>query len=176
MLDQKFFGREPVKRAECPFCGLPVEKPKELHKVVIGDRGTDSYALHDHKAFLYDHEKNLLVMPILLAEIDEKQRGDEIPDNAYGDYVFQGAYVYDLTVEDGFDLRGTITHIDDEDMFDKYGYYYYDYGYAIKRSLYIDDVLYTVSDNKVQGNYLDSLKLAAGVELPHEEIYDSYYE
>jgi len=30
MLDRKFFGREPVQRAKCPFCGLPVEKPKEL--------------------------------------------------------------------------------------------------------------------------------------------------
>jgi hypothetical protein len=30
MLDQKFFGREPVQRAKCPFCGLPVERPKEL--------------------------------------------------------------------------------------------------------------------------------------------------
>ena len=30
MLDQKFFGREPIQRAKCPFCGLPVEKPKEL--------------------------------------------------------------------------------------------------------------------------------------------------
>ncbi|MCP4575750.1 MAG: HEAT repeat domain-containing protein [Deltaproteobacteria bacterium] len=31
MLDQKFFGREPIQRAECPFCGLPIEKPKELN-------------------------------------------------------------------------------------------------------------------------------------------------
>jgi len=30
MLDRKFFGREPIQRAKCPFCGLPVEKPKEL--------------------------------------------------------------------------------------------------------------------------------------------------
>ncbi len=30
MFDRKFFGREPVQRAKCPFCGLPVEKPKEL--------------------------------------------------------------------------------------------------------------------------------------------------
>lgn len=30
MLDRKFFGREPVQRAKCPFCGLPVERPKEL--------------------------------------------------------------------------------------------------------------------------------------------------
>ena len=30
MLDRKFFGREPIQRAKCPFCDLPVEKPKEL--------------------------------------------------------------------------------------------------------------------------------------------------
>jgi len=30
MLNHKFFGREPVQRAKCPFCGLVVEKPKEL--------------------------------------------------------------------------------------------------------------------------------------------------
>ncbi len=30
MFDRKFLGREPVQRAKCPFCGLPVEKPKEL--------------------------------------------------------------------------------------------------------------------------------------------------
>jgi len=142
-----------------------VEKPKELHKVVIGDRGTDSYALYDHKAFLYDREKNLLVIPVLLAEIDEEQWGDERPDNAYGDYVFQGAYVYDLTIEDGFDLRGRITHIDDGDAFDRYGYYYYDYGYAIKRSLYIGDALYTVSDNMLQANSLDDLGLIEKIRL-----------
>ena len=142
-----------------------VEKPKELHKVIIGDRGTDSYALQDHKAFLYDYDKNLLVIPVLLAEIDEEQYGDNIRDNAYGDYVFQGAYVYDLTIEDGFDLKGRITHVDDEDAFDKYGYYYYDYGYAVKRSLYIDDVLYTVSDNKIMANSIDDLEEIAEVEL-----------
>ena len=143
-----------------------VENPKELHKVVIGDRGTDSYALQDHKAFLYDSEKELLVIPVLLAEINEEQWGEEIPDNAYGDYVFQGAYVYDLTVEDGFDLKGAVTHIDDEDAFDKYGYYYYDYGYAIKRSLYIDDALYTISENRVQANSLKDLESIAEIELP----------
>ena len=31
-----------------------VENPIELHKVVIGDRGTDSPVLYDHKAFLFD--------------------------------------------------------------------------------------------------------------------------
>ena len=38
-----------------------VENPIELHKVVIGERGTDSEALYDHKAFLFDKDRNLLI-------------------------------------------------------------------------------------------------------------------
>ena len=30
MFESKFFGREPVKKPECPFCGSLVEAPKEL--------------------------------------------------------------------------------------------------------------------------------------------------
>ena len=30
MFESKFFGRDPVKRAACPFCGQIVEKPQEL--------------------------------------------------------------------------------------------------------------------------------------------------
>ena len=30
MLESKFFGREPIKRPVCPFCGLLIEAPKEL--------------------------------------------------------------------------------------------------------------------------------------------------
>lgn len=132
-----------------------VSDPKELHKVVIGDRGTDSYVLQDHKAFLFDRDKNLLVIPILLAEI----KGDKetLPSNTYGDYVFQGAYVYDVTLENGFDLKGRITHYDDDQTFLKSGYYYFDDQYSVKRSLYIDNVLYTVSGKKIKLNDLDNL-------------------
>ncbi len=133
-----------------------VSDPKELHKVVIGDRGTDSYVLQDHKAFLFDRDKNLLVIPILLAEI----KGDKetLPSNTYGDYVFQGAYVYDVTLENGFDLKGRITHYDDDQTFLKSGYYYFDDQYSVKRSLYIDNVLYTISGKKIKLNDLSDLE------------------
>ncbi len=45
------------------------QNPQEMHKVGIGDRGTDSYVLHDHKALLFDRKRNLLVIPVLLAEL-----------------------------------------------------------------------------------------------------------
>ena len=137
-----------------------VSNPIELHKVIIGDRGTESEALRDHKAFLFDREKNLLVLPITLAEI----KGEKSSSNSYGDYTFQGAYVYDLTASGGFDLRGRVTHYDNVDVFEKSGYRFY--GNAnIRRSLYIGDVLYTFSDARLQMNDLDSLDRLDKIEL-----------
>jgi uncharacterized secreted protein with C-terminal beta-propeller domain len=46
-----------------------VNNPVEISKLEIGDRGTDSPVLRDHKAFLFDKSRNLLVMPILEAYI-----------------------------------------------------------------------------------------------------------
>jgi uncharacterized secreted protein with C-terminal beta-propeller domain len=143
-----------------------VANPKEMYKVVIGDRGTDSYALKDHKAFLFDKEKNLLVVPILLAEIPAAQKD---PANrqwpVYGEFTFQGAYVYDLSLDNGFAFKGRITHYDDNTTFMKSGYYYYGDDYSVKRSLYIGDVLYTVSGMKIKLNSLSDLAELKQLEL-----------
>ncbi len=133
-----------------------VEKPKEIDKYEIGDRGTDSYALQDHKAFLFSKSKNLLVIPILLAEIDEEKYPRGVSANTYGDFVWQGAYVFELTLEDGFELKGRVTHAD-AGQFLKSGYYYGDDSTSVKRSLYMDDTLYTISDKKIKMNYLRGL-------------------
>ncbi len=133
-----------------------VENPIQLHKVVIGDRGTDSEVLRDHKAFLFSKDKNLLVIPVLLAEI--KGDKESLPPNTYGDYVFQGAYVYRVTLENGFELMGRITHYNDTEAFMKSGYYFRGDGYSIRRSLYIDNVLYTISERKIKLNSLEDLE------------------
>jgi len=132
-----------------------VSNPVELHRTIIGDRGTDSEALRDHKAFLFDRGRNLLVLPITLAEI----AGDKetLPDNTYGDFVYQGAYVYDLTLENGFDLKGRITHYDSDESFKKAGYYWGGHGLNVRRSLYIGDVLYTISNGMIKANSLSDL-------------------
>ena len=144
-----------------------VENPKELHKVVIGDRGTDSYALHDHKAFLFDREKELLVIPILLAEFSGDP--EDLPDWSYGDYVYQGAYVYRLSLDDGFELQGRITHFDDDDIFKKSGYYFYDGTYSVKRSGYIENVLWTLSQNRLKLNQLSGLDELATLDFGDPE-------
>jgi uncharacterized secreted protein with C-terminal beta-propeller domain len=140
-----------------------VSNPVEVAKYEIGDRGTESPVLDDHKALLFDKSKNLLVIPVLVAEINENQYAGEVPDSAHGEFVWQGAYVFDVSL-DGLELRGGITHLEDSDDLLKSGYWFYS-EYSVERSLYIDDVLYTISDMKVKLNNLETLAELNEVEL-----------
>jgi len=143
-----------------------VNNPQEIDKLEIGDRGSDSPVLWDHKAFLFDKSRNLLVMPILEAKVDETKYSEEELDWAYGEPVYQGAYVFDISVVNGLQLRGRITHIDDPSELEE-GYYYYYSPFAVERSLYIGDVLYTISQAKIKMNSLETLADINEVELPH---------
>ncbi len=137
--------------------------PKEISKAIIGDRGTDSPVLRDAKALLFSRSKNLLVIPILLAEIDESKYPEGVPPNAYGDYVWQGVYVFNISEETGLTQLGTISQINTTGTQNSN---YYSSSYEIKRSMYIDDVLYTISDKMIKMNDLDNLEELGTVQLP----------
>jgi inhibitor of cysteine peptidase len=139
-----------------------LENPIELYKEVIGDRGTYSDATNNHKAFMFDKEKNLLIIPINLAQYKQP------PENRwmYGEYTFQGMYVYNIDIENGFSLRGRVTHYDsDVERTKEFEMYNFFGGHSIKRSLYIDNVLYTFSNNRLQLNNLTSLDLIKKINL-----------
>ena len=138
-----------------------VYRPKEVAKVDIGDRGTHSEALYDHKAFLFDRSKDLLIIPVQLHEVDESKYPGEIPPNAYGEFVTQGAYVFKLTIEDGFELKGTISHMD-ENWENPYTYWR---GPFVRRSLYIEDNIYTISNGMVKINDMDTIDEIKAIEL-----------
>ena len=141
-----------------------ISKPKEVDKHVIGDRGTETPVLWDHKAFLFDRSRNLLVFPVLVAEIDREKYSGEVPPQTFGEYVFQGAYVFKVSLDTGIVLRGKITHIENDDLL-KSGYYFGSQ-YSVKRALYIGNVLYTISEKKIKANSLEDLGLIGEVELP----------
>ena len=142
------------------------DNPKEVARIIIGDRGTDSSALYDHKAFLFDKEKQLLVIPVSLCEISDeiKEQYDNYTGSMYGEFTFQGAYVYQLSIENGFEFKGRITHLKDDDII-KAGYYGYWGTSSILRSLYIDEVLYTISGEMIKMNDLNSLNEINSVTL-----------
>jgi uncharacterized secreted protein with C-terminal beta-propeller domain len=151
-----------------------VENPKEIGKVTIGDRGTDSQALYDHKAFLFDKEKNLLVIPISLAQINKTQyenQYENIPDWAYGDVVWRGAYVFNIDLVNGIVLKGNITHENETANETNY----YDYQSQVTRSLYIDNILYTLSNRMIKANNLDDMSEISKVQLSYEEYYYPYW-
>ncbi len=139
-----------------------VENPRELAKIEIGDRGSDSPALYNHHAFLFSRARNLLVIPILEAQIDEDDFAGDVPPNFYGDFVYQGAYVFDVSRE-GIELRGRVTHIDDDSLL-KSGYWF-DSEYEVERSLYIEENLYTISQGRIKINDLGTLEEVTTIEL-----------
>lgn len=142
-----------------------VSKPKEIAKYEIGDRGTNSPVLSDHKAFLFDKSKRLLVLPVLVAEIDEDKYPNGVPSNTFRDYVWQGAYVFNISIEERLIFKGGITHLESNTDLLKSGYYFSS-PYSVKRALYIDNVLYTISDKKIKMNSLENLDEISEIKLP----------
>lgn len=148
-----------------------VNNPVLLANYTIGDRGTNSAVLNDPKAFLFDLNKNILVIPVDLAIVNESQI-QPYPTNfpAYGEMVWQGAYVFSLSPNSGFTLKGTVTHINatilnDQGFLINPNDYYLTQSQWISRSLYIGNILYTVSNSQVQLNSLTDLSKIATINL-----------
>lgn len=144
-----------------------VNNPKEKFKELIGDRGTDSELLHNHRALLFSKEKNLLSFPVNVMKIDPNQTANDpkMLASAYGKFAFQGAYVYNLDLEKGFQLRGGITHLTEDDL-KKAGQYVHAGDKQVQRVLYIGDTLYTVSNGLIKANDLSTLLEKNSVVIP----------
>lgn len=127
-------------------------KPKELDSYILGGAGSDSIALYDHKAFLYSASKNLLAIPAALRDSNNRLN-------------FAGALVFTLQ-DNAFTLKGRIDHsagghYGTSDYWD--GFSYYDN--TAKRSLYINDSLYTFSNKFLKINNLADLAELKSLEL-----------
>jgi uncharacterized secreted protein with C-terminal beta-propeller domain len=126
-----------------------VDKPVELDHYSMGDRGSDSIALTDHRAFLFSKDKNLLVVPVSLYQSANR--------NEWGKFIFGGAAVFSVD-NNKFVLRGKIDHSDNGQPGDNYyldGFSYYDNN--VLRSLYIKDTLFTYSSRYLKANKLSDL-------------------
>jgi uncharacterized secreted protein with C-terminal beta-propeller domain len=134
-----------------------VSNPVQMWNVTIGDRGSDSPVLSDPKALLFDKQMDLLVIPVTVAEIDPSQYPNGVPDSAYGTPVWQGVYVYNITLTGGLVLKGTITHAETPGLPPSTLF--------VNRALYIGNVLYTISQAKIELNSLADLSLLKEINL-----------
>ena len=85
---------------------------------------------------------------------------------------WQGAYVFDIDASSGIALRGKVTHMNDTQNKSEY---YYDYNSQIRRSLYMDNVLYTLSSSMIKMNDLTTIEEINSIKLPLETYYYPLY-
>jgi uncharacterized secreted protein with C-terminal beta-propeller domain len=142
-----------------------VNNPKEKFKEIIGDRGTDSELLNNHKALLFSKEKELMAFPVTVMEIEDggNVKAGNIP--AYGSFSFQGAYVYNIDIEEGFKLKARISHISEEE-YKKSGDRWYRSNNNVERIIYIGDDLYTISKGMIKANSLTDMKEKGSLLIP----------
>ena len=123
-----------------------VSAPVEVDMYSVGGVWSDTLVLTEHKAFLFDKSKDLLAIPVSIY-----YNGDKY-------WQWQGLYVFNITLSRGITLRGNITHQEN-------GAIYWDSTYQVKRALYIENVLYTVSDKKIKMNSLEDLTEIKEIQL-----------
>ncbi|HWR62654.1 MAG TPA: beta-propeller domain-containing protein [Clostridia bacterium] len=142
-----------------------VNNPKEKFKEIIGDRGTDSELLNNHKALLFSREKALMAFPVTVMEIESGGNVTEDNRPVYGSFSFQGAYVYNVDLEEGFRLRAKITHIGEEE-YRKSGENWYDSNKNVERIIYIGDNIYTISKSMIKANDIKDMKEKGTLLIP----------
>jgi uncharacterized secreted protein with C-terminal beta-propeller domain len=133
--------------------------------LVIGDQGTYSPALHDHKALLFDKKRSLLAFPIEETSWSAPGASDGWPAR-----IFQGAQVYEIdpTGKEVFRKKAAITHLANAQD--------YDWSHYVNRLLIIEDQFYTVSESRIQANGLnDGFSLSGALDLPAVETPQVYY-
>lgn len=134
-----------------------VTNPIQESSVNIGDRGTDSELLYDHRALLFNQANGLLAFPVNEAKINGPIIDPSTGYPQYGTIVFSGAYIYHLDLKTGFTLQGKITYMTDADLLLS-GTYSIDNNKQIRRLLYIENVLYGISNGELSAYDLTTLK------------------
>lgn len=144
-----------------------VTHPVELFKETIGDRGTESELLRDPKALLFSKERHLLAFPVTVMKLPDKTNGsDANAVSAYGQFAFQGAYIYDLDLTNGFRLQTTITHMTPEQLLKAGNGAYGGGDRNVERIVYIGDSLYTLSKGLIRANDLTTLAETGSLTIP----------
>lgn len=149
-----------------------VRNPIQISSTVIGDSRTTSAILTNPKALLFSKEKELIAIPVnnyasdfsITSSADTYSSIISSYTNNSKSYISEGYAVYKINLDEGFKLKGTITHSGATES---------SYGYRtmtkLLRGVYIDENLYTVSENQIKVNRLDTLQLVDEINLQGEE-------
>ncbi len=143
-----------------------VNNPKVADEIIVGDRSTNSEALHNHKAFFFDKTRDVLSIPI---SGDAKTLNEITSSKMFAPEYnrWNGFYVFDLNSKEGINLKGTVTHSDDDSRY---------YGMSAARTFYIDDILYTASEEYLKMNFFNNLEEINSIKLENTGKFIEYIE
>jgi len=127
-----------------------VSNPEEVAQFVTAEKHTQSIAEYEHKAFLFNKEKELLVIPAYNRNNYWRNEGGQ---------SYNGAMVFKITKED-IKLRGIVDHSQGNDEY---------YGSMVERNLFIEELLYTKSPSLLRINKIDDLSSVAEIELVNDD-------
>jgi uncharacterized secreted protein with C-terminal beta-propeller domain len=122
--------------------------PMLLHTEKIGDRGTYSEALYNHKAVTFWAEKNLLALPVNLNEISDPQNPED-----WGKNTFNGLYVYQITDDYDFKFLGRMNMF----VWDEADANNWMYSPSWYRGVFIEDYIYSLTSFTVKAAPIDNI-------------------
>lgn len=144
-------GRDELNNVKISLFNVTnVSIPELISEYRFEGAWSDTPALWDHHAFLFAYTKDLLAIPVLMDQ----------PSFNYTSraHTKQGFFVFNITLAEGLVLRGNVTHQEP-------GINSWDSDYHVRRGLYIENVLYTISNKKIKLNNLESLALLKEIPL-----------
>ena len=144
-----------------------VYNPIQISSTVIGDNRTTSSILTNHKALLFSKEKELLAIPVnnypedfeISSTSDDYSTMVNSYTNYNKEYNAEGYLVYKINLTDGITTKGKIMHNLSKSR------YQYGTNSRLLRGLYIDNNLYTISEDAIKVNNLDTLELVSELNL-----------
>jgi inhibitor of cysteine peptidase len=136
-----------------------LSNPIQEFMTTLGDRGTYSEVLNNHKAILFSKEKNLLAFPVSINEQNTDNKN-----------YFQGAVVYNIDLKSGFTLKGRISHnsasnTNTASPSPSAKPLNNNMQAQISRVIYINDNIYTISDKAVKANSIADLSEKGSLEI-----------
>jgi uncharacterized secreted protein with C-terminal beta-propeller domain len=125
--------------------------PKLVHKEKIGTRGSSSEAATNHLAFNYFANEGLLAIPMTICEGGgDGRNGDRL--------AFSGLLVYDVDIERGFTRLGGVDHgTAAEAAHVSCSTWWSNASSAVKRSVFLDDLVYSIADDRAKVQRLNQL-------------------
>ncbi len=116
--------------------------PKQLFTISLGSTGSYSQLLYDHKAFVLDKNREIMLFPVQIVE-DNYRVGS------------QGLAVIKIDVEaNEFRLLDVLSQ--SNEVFD---------GYYVERALYIDNLLFSISDSAIYSYDFNSLDFIDSISI-----------